>query len=409
MFPVKRYEGVITLLSPLSHCAPERKEWKSRTENGEGENDSNNNGHKTITRLRRFRIVDDEGNEKQVPGLSGNAMKGLGRRLIVRYTQDYIQEKFGRDILEISDGFLEGIFGGGSFGSRSVVDMAAVKQLRERIPLLDLLGGNINGHPVQSALRSDFAIVLTGRTVQFYPILSAVFDREGKKRTETYKLDADTIGHARCRAEEALDFDEDRADKNQMIFHVEAIPAGAELGHGYTLLSGNKGTIACFEAMVALLLAHGVLGGHSAVGYGKFKAEYYDTKGNAFVPSTKAWDEWIDSNGPEMAAAIDEIEEILPSAALGKSLDACKWILKNRRVLEKVITQSSLGWQDLKEDLKGIVAPGKITSAIKLFRKTASLKKALDLDINEASRLDKELSDRDKINIGNVFLRVARR
>ena len=233
-----KIEGRIKLLSPLSH--------NERTDGN-------------YTSFRRLSIFLG-GEEIRVPVLSGNAIRGILRRVLMG---DMLRS-IGVDVKDISDNAYWILFCGGRLkkGEQRGKPVITPSDLREAIPPLSLLGGAVLQRIMPGKLISRMGIPITKETTELTGIESDV---------SVYSL-MEEIPYSR--KDDLEEQSEETTDKAQMQYHVECMRPGVELHHGFSTKGATDLEVACFWRGLRLLGESGYLGGLSAKGHGRFSWTY---------------------------------------------------------------------------------------------------------------------------------------
>ncbi|NLI74799.1 MAG: hypothetical protein GX369_08605 [Euryarchaeota archaeon] len=383
-----RLEGIYTLLSPLCHTAPEIQGQETR---GDG----------NIIRLRT--IPFNTGNFiANSYGVSGAEIRSLMKMLLVNYTLEKLEltsNDFSREVAIL-------LYAGGMATQGVTIPKYETKEMiQQKVPLIGLFGGTINGCFFSSTLRCDFALLMSQESSKLYNNLLASqnIKIENLISINDFRPDMYRYGHARHRKPEIAHYDADSKDKIQMPYHIEAIPTGSKLVHGFSLVSPSEGDVACFKAGLKLLLDYGFLGGRSAAGYGRVSAEYFKYPSyDKFTPSTDEYDNWLSENGEDMKEILLKLNDIIESKADVQAPKACKWLMENKEELKRLFDGSHSD-----EDLKKMIKSTYIGN-IKRFNKVIDsyrniVLKALDNDC-DGKKLYEILSSAQSGKISKFYI-----
>jgi len=230
--------GVITLLSPLSH-----------TEQNDG----------TYSTFRRMTIFLD-GQEHRVPILSGNAIRGQFRRVLMA---DLIHN-LDLSISDIGEDVYYTLFVGGRLkkGRKAKAEIIPPGQIRELIPPLSILGSVVAQRIMPGKLVCGMAIPIAKETAEMTGMES---------ETSIYSLTEEIPYSRRDDLEEKQ---EKSSDKAQMQYHVEVMKPGTQLFHFFALSESTDVEKAAFWRGLRLLEESGHLGGMRSKGHGKFRWTY---------------------------------------------------------------------------------------------------------------------------------------
>lgn len=325
---VVRYAGLLELVAPLSHATPVSPELLKKIVKEKDEE------RMEVDRdvLRKFGLeslieFDEHGNPKsafampertiqfwhrgrfrEVFAVSGNAWRGIARRLTARYTLDVL----GIDEAKLDLGVVQALFAGGVLAgnlSRRPARRGFVADLRRTVPLLDVFGGCINGFTLPGCLRVGFVVPLTRETLEvFYGAEWQAWLREEAGAPEelpgTDEIQAVRYLYTRCGHAEyetpAVDSGGRKSkDSLQQLYAIRVVPAGLRFGHWVGLVApAGEGSVLCFEAAVALMLKAGMIGGKGAAGHGLFRGVYRRPDGTALDPDgcLAAYRSWLEAN-----------------------------------------------------------------------------------------------------------------
>lgn len=326
-----RFEGIYTLLSPLCHTTPEIKGEENTEE-------KKKKGEGTVTRLRVIPIIDDNNEIAKGYGVSGAEVRSIMKMLLVNYTL----EKLGITSKDLPPEVAIMLYCGGiAEPGDSIPEYEIKEKYMKEVPLIGLFGGVVNGCFFSSTLCCDFAYMLTKQSFNLYQ--SLLVERgiisDSLKDSEDFQPEKYRYGHARHRKSEVAHLDNNSSNSIQMPYHIEAIPAGSRLVHGFTLIEPSEGDMACFEAGVRLLLDYGFLGGKSAAGYGRFTAEYFKYPGykEPLNPTTEKYDNWLAINGDTMKNDLLELPQVIKSKASAQAPKACEWLVDHKEEIGRLI------------------------------------------------------------------------
>ena len=235
---------------------------------------------------------------KPVPCISGNAVRGLGRRLLVMHS---IEDVLGLDLGELAkqcpelakDGGIAKkirhvmmmFLSGGTLVKGFTIDgstpAAVYEQTKNRIPWLSLLGGIYVAHHFESCAKVGLLVPVTTETNTLLnlPVSADSKEREYDKLIgkdfvcqSIDSLGTETIWHMKkaiaSDVSENPDFENDAEVKNRGMYAQTVLPAGIKFFSYNTCATDNEGTRLAFYAMFALISKYGYLGGSTRSGYG---------------------------------------------------------------------------------------------------------------------------------------------
>ncbi|ANQ75561.1 MULTISPECIES: RAMP superfamily CRISPR-associated protein [Rhodococcus] len=231
----------------------------------------------TTTLFRREPLLQPDGRKVLVPVVSGNSLRGALRRTAEELFRDVIGYE-GQILLSAAHalrngGNLSKVAGDGLTGRRR-------QRLRELVPPISLFGGNGGGAPpIDGCLKVGKVVPRVKETESImsrpYPgVLMSQFElmslesysRFDDAGTKSFPapFDADTVPGSGTSAHQT---------SMLMRFEVETLPAGT---HFETFLRLDRATdrdIAFFSDVWERFSRDGFLGGRSAIGHGRVRAE----------------------------------------------------------------------------------------------------------------------------------------
>lgn len=271
------FEGTMTALTSISHI---------------GET------HGISSKLRREKIVQENGSVEEIPVISGNSLRGILRdrgMLHMLIALGYGVKQETGEVLGLSLPAFYFLFSGGALTKISGrgIDIDEARRWRDLIPLVALFGGAMGNQIMPSKVKIGKAIPICQETAHLLPKrfvnssnLESIWElcqeeaytrRDDEKNENLRKLIApETRKLLEARARERRSkagTDEDVAgatgQKQQMRYFVETLVAGTRLFWDIAL---DDVTELEFEAFAVTLAEFGRLpyiGGKSSVGHGK--------------------------------------------------------------------------------------------------------------------------------------------
>jgi hypothetical protein len=302
----RKISGVIIPTAPVVHGDP-----------GAKKGDDRNSNHTPGRRIPVFLHCQSGGKStvkhgyRDVNVVSGNGIRGLGRRLFARFTLETLGVAPG----ELPKEVVMLLFVGGATGAKYKLDKIAEKtilEVRQNLPFIDLLGGTIHGHFISGVLKVGFAVPYLKETAWM--------------NTSPYKLDnpptytefesqvTRKVEYAQHHPEIVFDEETDDGREARMIYTAEVIPAGTHLLHTYTAVPLSENTALAMDAFIALLCSAGYMGGWSRAGHGAFIAHYYDeSTGEEYRPSVKPYADFLKSNADKIIRELKELPKKFPA------------------------------------------------------------------------------------------------
>ena len=271
------YHGTIELLTPLHHGGDEKTG--------------------STPTLRTIVHWDPErGTHVRLPILSGNAIRGLCRRLMVR---DFLRE-MGYELESrrlwhflMSGGTLES-----TNESSGTVDLRFRRQLRDTIPLVGLFGGSIGNQIIDGVLQVGHGLPVCA---EYRHYLRSELESD-KRASVSVRTFVDTSFATR------RDDLRERADDDpavQMKVDFECLIPGTLLQHEFRLLNASDLERAAFGHMVRLWQGYGAVAAKASSGYGRIVAQYDG------LPSPNAYLRYLVDCKREVREFLDELSERL--------------------------------------------------------------------------------------------------
>jgi hypothetical protein len=240
-------DGVIDLLEPLHHGGDEKT------------------GSTPV--LRAIDQYDEEtGETVRVPFLSGNAIRGVLRRLAFRD----LLAAIGYDVQ--SKKLHHALFSGGalekSTGGEEGEDLAFRRRLRDSVPPLALFGASVGNQMLPSCLRVGHGrLVCRENAFALPPSL-----RDDKRALKSCREFTD-ISFA-TRRDDLREEREEGEQATQMKIEFECLIAGSRLAHRFALEQADDLEASCLAHVTELWKEQPYIGAKSASGYGRVRLAY---------------------------------------------------------------------------------------------------------------------------------------
>jgi hypothetical protein len=255
---------------------------------------------------------------EKVPVVSGNAVRGLGRRLLVDHSLDALEVNFNElfTTKEEAKRVLYFFRNGGLTPSGTAIEKVQIgtyEAIQSKIPFLLALGGVYQGHHFEGCVKVGIQIPIAKETLPLYKNMISKKHLEILEEKPLPAIDKLTTLHEMRYTKRAGD--EKIEDKEAMIYGTEVIPAGIYFYSWSSVVTHYDSAILAFRAMNWLLQEYGVLGGMTGRGHGKmqFSLLYVDDDGEREL-NPKDYTDYIDylkANRKEIIEAIKSIPEKL--------------------------------------------------------------------------------------------------
>lgn len=299
-------KGTALSLSPIVHN--EVLEYRSSVEKGAAKKQ----------RTMPFVCKNENGFDQiyRVPVVSGNSLRGIGRRLLMDHSFDILGYTVS-DILKSADArrvaymfYSGGLTPAGV--SPKAVSVGTYDQIRVAIPFFGLLAGVYMGHHFEGCCKVGILVPITKET---YPLYSeSIPDSIDKDRLVSVDslLTTSAIRYTRRATEEKVE----DGDKEAMIYGTETIPAGTHFWHYNTCVTDSEGAHLAFAAMFALLAQRGSVGGMTGRGHGQVSFSFQVEKDGQTTAldirdSIERYDAFLVENSDTIKKSIAAIPEAL--------------------------------------------------------------------------------------------------
>lgn len=278
------FEGTMTALTSISHIG---------------------DSYGVNAKLRREKVIQEDGSVEEVPIISGNSLRGIlrdrGMLHMLRQLGYGVDEETG-EVTGLSLAAFYFLFSGGALtkGSRGL-DIDEARRWRDLIPLVAIFGGAMGNQIMPGKAKIGKAIPICQETVHLLPKrfasddIKSIWDmcqeeaytrRDDEKNEQLRALIAPEVralleakaGDERQKSGTEEDVVEKTGQKQQMRYYVETLAAGTCL---YWDIALDDVSDLEFEAFAVTLAEFGrtpYVGGKSGVGLGKVAV---------------AFDEWI--------------------------------------------------------------------------------------------------------------------
>jgi hypothetical protein len=258
---IHKWLGTITLLSPLSHNSDETMG--------------------VDTKFRRIDMFTPERKRMSIPVYSGNAFRGILRRIAAK---QYLEALGMYEFNKIDERLYYLFFSGGSLEKGTTQDFIEVgsdREFRELVPFMSIFGGARGNRIHGGKLKIGIAIPIAEETSEFTGIDSdksvwELIDEIFYTRKDDIPEHLNIPG-----AEKNKPTDEtERGDAGnsvqpqQMRYQIECLIPGTVLHHSISLQFPTEIELSCWGAVWNEFASNPVLGGMSGRGHGKVKLNY---------------------------------------------------------------------------------------------------------------------------------------
>lgn len=267
---IRRFRGKIVAVSPIQHGGDEKT------------------GSTPV--LRSLTHWDSNaGKHVRLPVFSGNAIRGILRRLVMRDMVDRLGYQVNGPKLHhalYTGGVLEGTDEAAGF-----IDLAFRTQIRDAVTPLAVFGTAVGNQMIAGCLRVDHAIPICR---EYAALLEDVDDDRKQHSVRTFTDVSFATRRDDLRAERSAD-----EQAQQMKIEFEVFISGTAFSHGFTLSWANEVEQSCLGRAVELWQSLPYIGGKSSSGYGQVQLEYDG------LPSSAAYLAYLDEHGQKVRDALD--------------------------------------------------------------------------------------------------------
>ena len=272
MSNIQRIPGTIVALSPIQHGGDEKT------------------GSTPV--LRSLTHWDSlTGRHVRLPFFSGNAIRGILRRLLMRD----MCERIGYEVRSakmhhalFTGGVLEG-----TDEAAGQIDLAFRTSARDNIPPLALLGSAVGNQMIQGCLRVDHAMPICR---EYAALLAHIEDPRKDQSIRTFTDVSFATRRDDLRAERGAD-----EQAQQMKIEFEAFISGTAFAHSFTLAWASPVEASCLGHGISLLADLPYIGGKSSSGYGRVAYNY------PIAPSPDTYRAYLAERGDHVAAVLDDL------------------------------------------------------------------------------------------------------
>lgn len=236
---------------------------------------------------------------EDVPVVSGNAIRGVLRRLIMADLIErvgYIPSGAKGQVRLYHSLFAGGVLEAVDEKDSGYIDLALKRKIREILPPVALLGTAIRNQMLEGKLDVAYAVPrakeLAGflRADEAYPITAILGDLQ--KQTFNTRRD-----------EMAQDAKADGGSSSQMLHTWWYIPPGTVFQHGFTLMNPSKVEEACLAHMINLWRMRPRLGAKAGTGNAEVRLDYRD------VPAALPYLDFVAEHNDDILKMLQALEQ----------------------------------------------------------------------------------------------------
>ncbi|MCS7256331.1 MAG: hypothetical protein RMJ05_09975 [Thermomicrobium sp.] len=272
---IVRIDGYLEALSPIVHHGDEKT------------------GSTPVLRSVAWYVPDDD-TFVDLPFLSGNAVRGVLRRLAFHDLLDTLGYTVESPKLH------HALFTGGVLESTDettgVIDLAFRKHVRDAIPPLALFGTSIGNQMVPGSLRVDLALPYCRETAH------VIGGDDPRLRHDARQFCSFVFATRRDDLRAEREEDEQAV---QMLVEFEAFVPGTRFDHGFTLVYPSDLEVSCLGHVLHLWEQQPFIGGKAGSGFGRIALHYEPW------PDPEPYRRYVAEQRERIVAALDEMAKRL--------------------------------------------------------------------------------------------------
>jgi len=246
-FGLLKVEGILKAKSPIFHGGDEKTG--------------------SVVLLRRMKFIVD-GEPVEIPYISGNAVRGIWRRLVFKdmleqigYEID-IQRREGQKLYHslFTGGVLETV----DESSSGVIDIELKRRILELIPPARLLGFSFGNQMIEGKLKVSHLLPVCKELADYLP-------ENIEPKNSFYEF----IGHSFQTRKDDLRVERDVKEQAvQMLVEYEVFIPGTPFYHEIKLEDPTELDISCLARIIELWKEKPFIGGKSSIGFGEVEINY---------------------------------------------------------------------------------------------------------------------------------------
>lgn len=242
---IRKLTGIVEAITPICHFGDEKT------------------GSTPI--LRSLTVWDPEQEQHvRMPFISGNAVRGILRRLCMR---DFLERlAWVDDSVKLHHALFTGGLLESTTEASGKLDLQLRRVIRDALPPLALFGSAIGNQIIDSCLKVGHMMPICR---EYAANLRDVGDPRKRESIRTFTEQCFATRRDDLRAER-----EEDEQARQMKIEFEVFTAGTAFRHSFTLVYANEVEAACLAHVLELWTLQPFIGGKSSSGYGEIKWEY---------------------------------------------------------------------------------------------------------------------------------------
>jgi len=275
MFGLEKISGIITARTPLHHGGNEKTG--------------------SVVMLNRMKYKTVDGSFQDIPFISGNAVRGVLRRMLIQDFFDHLD--YALDVSKPNHLRLyHAFFAGGVLEtvdkkSSGIIDVKLKRRIIEFFPPIRLLGFSLGNQIIPSKLKVSHMLPICKELKHILPESIKTENSFYDLLTTGFQTRKDDVHAERGEGDQAV----------QMLIEYELFSPGSCFFHEFMIEDPDKSDISCFGRMLELWKTKPFIGGKSSVGFGEISLNY------DFNKSSKDYLEFITKERNKIKSIIDEL------------------------------------------------------------------------------------------------------
>ncbi len=268
---VESFEGEYVAKSPISHGSDE-----------------------DFGMEQKFRTIEmsSEGENIEIPVVSGNSLRGILRDLLAKHLLDFLD-------IEVGDKLSYALYSGGTLErgkGKAKIKRRTIEKVRENLPMISLLGTALGSQLISGKLNMGMLVPISRETEPFTGVESerSIFEF----LDETFYTRKDDI-----EGEKERDEDE---QAQQMRYRVEILIPGTKFYHWMDLENSDEIEKSCLFKSFDLFSESPHIGGMKAKGHGKVGYDYSPKLGDG-----EKYENFLKDNESSIRGFLKELDEDL--------------------------------------------------------------------------------------------------
>jgi len=275
MFGMKKIRGEITAKSPLHHGGNEKTG--------------------SVVMFNRMKYMTDDGSFQDIPFISGNAIRGVLRRMIVQdffEKLDYKLDVSSKKQLRLYHAFYAGgVLETVDTKDSGVIDVELKRKIIDYFPPIRLLGFSLRNQIIPSKLKVSHMLPICTELQNILPRDTSPKHSFYELLTTGFQTRKDDLHAKREEGEQSI----------QMLVEYELFSPGTKFHHEFRIEDPDEIDVACLSNAIKLWMEKPYIGGKSSVGLGEVELNY------TLDVDEKKYIDYIESNRDEIISTLESL------------------------------------------------------------------------------------------------------